>query len=120
MVCAVSFTRYGRLYYLDPGSYAPKVGDLVLVPTDAGPEVAECVWAPSWVSEEIGGLPVCAGLATEEHVARDERNRRRRGRAKVTAKRLIREHDLPMKVVGVDYTDTDEVITIYFGAPHRV
>src|SRR4051794_1725511 len=107
MVMAVSFTRYGRLYYLDPGPWSPRVGDLVLVPTDAGPEVAECVWAPSWVSDDVGGLPVCAGIASSDHVARDERNRRRRGAAKVTAKRLIRQHELPMKVVGVDYTDAD-------------
>jgi cell fate regulator YaaT (PSP1 superfamily) len=120
MVMAVSFTRYGRLYYLDPGPHAPRVGDKVLVPTDAGPEVAECVWAPQWITEDIGGLPVCAGFATDDHVERDERNRRRRGRAKVAAKRLVKAHDLPMKVVGVDYTDVDEVITIYFGAPHRV
>ncbi len=46
MVCAVSFERYGRLYYLDPSPCQPRVGDKVLVPTDAGPEVAECVWAP--------------------------------------------------------------------------
>lgn len=120
MVMAVSFTRYGRLYYLDPGTHAPRVGDLVLVPTDAGSEMAECVWAPQWVSEDIGGLPVCAGFATGEHQARDERNRRRRGQAKVVTKRLVRAHELPMKVVGVDYTDVDEVITVYFSAPHRV
>jgi len=75
---AVSFERYGRLYYLDPGEYEPKIGEKVLVPTDGGPEVAECVWAPQWVSEEVGGLPVCAGLAGEEDLARDEENRRRR------------------------------------------
>ena len=46
MMMAVSFERYGRLYYLDPGPYQPAVGAKVLVPTDAGPEVAECVWAP--------------------------------------------------------------------------
>ena len=117
---AVSFERYGRLYYLDPGSYSPGVGDRVLVPTDAGPEVAECVWAPQWVDDDIGGLPVCAGLATHEHLARDERNRARRAEARVAAKRLIRKHELPMKVVGVDYVDQDERITIYFSAPHRV
>src|SRR5699024_6526295 len=55
MVMAVTFTRYGRLYYLDPGPHSPRVGDKVLVPTDDGPEVAECVWAPQWVTEdEIG------------------------------------------------------------------
>ena len=37
MMMAVSFERYGRLYYLDPGPHTPAVGDKVLVPTDAGP-----------------------------------------------------------------------------------
>jgi len=117
---AVSFERYGRLYYLDPGTHTPKVGDKVLVPTDGGPEVAECVWAPQWVSEDIGGLPVCAGPATEAHLERDDRNRRRRAEARVVAKRLIRQHELPMKVVGVDFLDDRRQITIYFSAPHRV
>ena len=65
MVMAVAFSRYGRLYYLDPGPYSPRVGDKVLVPTDDGPEVAECIWATEYVTEDIGGLPVCAGFATE-------------------------------------------------------
>ena len=120
MMMAVSFERYGRLYYLDPGPYQPAVGSKVLVPTDAGPEVAECVWAPQWVDEEVGGLPVCAGLATEDHVTRDEENRAKRAHARVTARRLIREHSLPMKVVGVDYVGGPPVFTIYFSAPHRV
>jgi cell fate regulator YaaT (PSP1 superfamily) len=120
MVMAVSFTRYGRLYYLDPGDLTPKVGDKVLVPTDTAPEVAECVWAPQWVSEDVGGLPVCAGLATDEHLARDERNRARRTQARSVAKRLIRAQGLPMKIVGVDYLDGEEKITLYFSAPHRV
>jgi cell fate regulator YaaT (PSP1 superfamily) len=117
---AVSFERYGRLYYLDPGSHTPKVGDKVLVPTSAGYEVAQCVWAPQFVSEEIGGLPECGGLAGAEDLARDERNRGRRGEAKIIARRLIKAHELPMKVVAVDYVDSDNAFTIYFSAPHRV
>lgn len=117
---AVSFTRYGRLYYLDPGELSPRVGDKVLVPTESEPEVAECVWGPQLVDEEIGGLPLCAGLATAEHLARDERNRERRVQARLTAKRLIRAHELPMKVVGVDYLDRDGKIVIYFSSPRRV
>jgi cell fate regulator YaaT (PSP1 superfamily) len=92
----------------------------VLVPTDTGPEVAECIWAPQWVDDEIGGLPVCAGLAEDQHLTRDEANRQRRAEARVTARRLVREHDLPMKVIAVDYLDEPNVFTIYFGAPHRV
>ena len=120
MMMAVSFERYGRLYYLDPGPYQPAVGSKVLVPTDAGPEVAECVWAPQWVDEEVGGLPVCAGIATEDQLSRNEENRSKRAHARVTARRLIREHSLPMKVVGVDYVGGPPVFTIYFSAPHRV
>jgi cell fate regulator YaaT (PSP1 superfamily) len=120
MMMAVSFQRSGRLYYLDPGPYQPSVGTKVLVPTDSGPEVAEVIWAPQWVDEEIGGLPVCAGLAEDQHLSRDEANRQRRAEARVTARRLVREHGLPMKVIAVDYLDEPNVFTIYFGAPHRV
>ena len=60
MLCAVSFNRYGRLFYLDPGDFTAGVGDQVLVPTDDGPEVAECVWAPQWVYEDTDGFPEAA------------------------------------------------------------
>src|SRR5260370_13916590 len=120
MMMAVSFERSGRLYYLDPGAYSPAVGDKVLVPTDAGPEVAECIWAPQYVDDEITGLPVCAGLATGEHLSRDEANRARRAEGRVAARRLVREHELPMKGIAVDYLDSPDVFTVYFSAPRRV
>jgi cell fate regulator YaaT (PSP1 superfamily) len=125
MLCAVSFNRYGRLYYLDPGELSIGVGDKVLVPTDDGPEVAECVWAPQWVSEDTEGFPRVAGLAADEDMRRDELIRRKKAEAKTAAKRLIREHELPMKVVAVDHVPESPGTsggrtTIYFTAPHRV
>src|SRR5499427_5014891 len=120
MMMAVSFERRGRLHYLDPGQYRPAVGDKVLVPTQTGPEVAECIWAPTWIDDEIGGLPVCAGPATDADLAQDEHNRARRAEAKVVARRLVREHNLPMKVIAADYIAAAGQLTIYFSAPHRV
>src|SRR5580700_4198169 len=119
MMMAVSFERYGRLYYLDPGTHEPRIGDKVLVPTDSGPEVAECVWAPQWVSDEIDGLPVCEGLATDGDLARDEENRRRRAEGRLAARRLVREHQLPMKITAVDYIGPENVFIVYFSAPLR-
>jgi cell fate regulator YaaT (PSP1 superfamily) len=128
-ICAVSFNRYGRLFYLDPGELRPGVGDLVLVPTDEGPEVAECVWAPEWTEEDTSGFPRLLGLAGPDDLRRDEQIRRAKADAKVAAKRLIREHELPMKVVAVDHvpassapvsTNSGARTTIYFTAPHRV
>ncbi|HVD28854.1 MAG TPA: regulatory iron-sulfur-containing complex subunit RicT [Mycobacteriales bacterium] len=120
MVCAVSFERYGRLYYFDPGPYSPAIGDKVLIPTDDGPEVAECVWAPQWVSEDTMGMPVLAGMAAQADLDRDALIRKRKAAARVGAKRLVREHKLPMKVVGVDHAPETNRTTIYFTAPHRV
>jgi cell fate regulator YaaT (PSP1 superfamily) len=120
MVCAVVFQRQGRLYYADPGGLDLRVGDQVLFPTLQGAEVAEVAWAPEWVSEDIGGLPVLAGLAGPEHLDDAAFSRKRRAAARVAAKRLIREHELPMKLSGVDYDVASRLTTVYFTAPHRV
>jgi len=125
MLCAVSFNRYGRLYYFDPGEFRPAVGDHVLVDTDDGPEVAECVWAPQWVSEDTEGFPRLLGVAADDDLRRDALLRKRKAEAKVAAKKLIREHELPMKVVAVDHVldagaGQGARTTIYFTAPHRV
>jgi cell fate regulator YaaT (PSP1 superfamily) len=127
-LCAVSFNRYGRLFYLDPGDLRPAVGDRVLVPTDDGPEVAECVWASEYTDEDTSGFPRLLGLAAPDDLRRDEQIRRAKADAKVAAKRLIREHELPMKVVAVDHVPAGPAAppgsgartTIYFTAPHRV
>jgi cell fate regulator YaaT (PSP1 superfamily) len=123
-ICAVSFTRYGRLYYLDPGAYEPRIGDKVLVPTEDGPEVAECVWPPQELDEPVAGLAPMVGFASEADLGRDEANRARRAEARSVARRLVRAHALPMKVLAVDYTggapDRENRFTIYFSAPQRV
>jgi cell fate regulator YaaT (PSP1 superfamily) len=133
MLCAVAFNKYGRLYYLDPGEFSPKVGDKVLVPTDDGPEVADCMWAPQWTDEDTSGFPRLLGFAQDVDLRRDALIRQRKAEGRIAANRLIREHQLPMKVISVDHTPgADDVppeeqpwgagprTTIYFTAPHRV
>ena len=120
MVCAVVFQPQGRLYYADPGELRPQVGDWVRYPTDAGPEIAQVMWAPQWVSEDIGGLPVLAGVATDADRVDAEASRKVRAHARVAARRLVREHGLPMKVSGIDHVAATNTTVIYFTAPHRV
>jgi cell fate regulator YaaT (PSP1 superfamily) len=120
LICAVAFQRHGRLYYADPGTLALQVGDRVLFPTEAGPEVAEVVWPPEYIADDVGALPVLTGPAAEDDLARAEVSRRRRAAARVAARRLIREHGLPMKVCGVDHVVEGNLTTVYFTAPHRV
>jgi cell fate regulator YaaT (PSP1 superfamily) len=120
MMCAVAFQPQGRLYYADPGELSPQVGDHVRYPTDAGPEIAQVVWAPEWVSEDVGGLPVLAGMATADDTHVAEQSRKKRAAAQVAAKRLVREHELPMKIAGVDHVAATNHTTLYFTAPQRV
>jgi cell fate regulator YaaT (PSP1 superfamily) len=122
---AVSFSRSGRLYYLDAGDLDVRVGDAVLYPTSTSSEVCEVVWGPEDVADDIGGLPLCAGLAGDADRQRDADNRAERARIQVTAQRLIREQRLPMKVSAVDWHDQGHesgrpTATIYFTAPGRV
>lgn len=122
-VMGVSFEQHGVLHYLDAGEDDYRVGDRVLYPTEYGPEVAICVWPPTEV-DEVSQIPQCCGRATRADLSRDAANRRRRAEATAVARRLIADHDLPMKVLAVDYIDRsaefDQQIVIYFSAPHRV
>jgi cell fate regulator YaaT (PSP1 superfamily) len=119
-ICAVTFTERGRLYYADPGPLTPAVGEYVLYPTTEGPEVAQVMWAPQWTAEDIGGLPVLVAMATAEDEAALATARKKRAEGRVAARRLIREHGLPMKVVGVDHVLSANRTVIYFTAAHRV
>src|SRR4051794_14344303 len=120
MVCAVVFQPQGRLYYADAGTLRPAVGDRVLYPTAEGPEVAQVMWAPEWVSEEFGALPALAGMAEPADLDAAETSRKKRAAARVAGRRLVRAHDLPMKIVGVDHVVATNHTTLYFTAPHRV
>ncbi len=120
MVCAVTFTKHGRLFYADPGNVPAAVGDEVLYPTDEGDVVAQVMWAGEWVSEDTSALPRLTGRADE--AARDTaaESRRARARARIAVRQLIAEHELPMKVVGIDHVVGDRKTIVYFTAAHRV
>ncbi len=122
-VMAVAFEPLGRLSYVDPGAAEYAYGQAVLVPTGDGVEVAHCVWGPADV-EWSGTLPACQGPAGPPDLARNTANRSRRAQIALVARQLVARHDLPMRIVGVDFVDQsddfDQQAVIYFEAPGRV
>jgi cell fate regulator YaaT (PSP1 superfamily) len=76
------------------------------------------------VSEQTDGFPTLVAMAAAEDMRRDELVRTRKAEAKTAAKKLIRAHTLPMKVVAVDHVPDPggqgPRTTIYFTAPTRV
>lgn len=125
MLCAISFTRNGQLYYYDPGELDVHIGDKVLIPADETDEVAEVVWAGQWVSDDTDGFPKLTGHANDADLERASVVRRAKAKARVATKRLIKAHELPMKFVGVDVSvppgaKKHDRVTVFFSSPHRV
>ena len=122
-VLAVAYEPLGRLYYFDPGEGHVSFGQQVLVPSGAGAEVATCVWGPVTLESDTE-LPRLIGIAQPSDLDRDARNRAKRAEIAAVARRLIAQHDLGMRVVGVDYVDRseefDQLAVVYFEAPGRV
>jgi len=122
-VIAVAFEPMGRLYYFDPGEFRVGFGQTVLVPTVDGTEVATCVWGPAEVGWQAD-FPSLIGLAEPSDLQRDAENRVRRAEIVAVSRRLIAQHELGMRVVGVDFVDQsedfDQQAVIYFEAPGRV
>jgi cell fate regulator YaaT (PSP1 superfamily) len=120
---AVAFQPLGRLHYVDPGDADYAYGEAVLVRTKDGAELARCVWGPVDV-EWAGALQACLGPAAAHDHERDTANRRRRAEIAAVARRLVARHELPMRVVGVDFVDQsnefDQQAVIYFEAPGRI
>lgn len=120
MLCAVTLVDRGRLYYAAPGALTPAVGDKVLLPSDHGPVVATVVWAAEDVMEDTSGFPTMLGPAGADDIAAQEELRRHKSYAIVAARKLAREHDLPMKVLAADRQEDRQRTVIYYTAPNRV
>ena len=105
MVMAVSFTRYGRLYYLDPGAHPEGRRQGARCPPTTAPRWPSACGRRSGSSEDTGGLPGAAPASPADEDLRPRRGATgsRKAEARGGAKRLIREHELPMKVVAVDH-----------------
>ena len=120
MLCAVTFTPNGQLHYADPGDLRPEVGDSVLLPTDRGPVVARVMWAAEYSSEPTDGFPVLLGPAAPTDLVQQESTRKVKARTLVAARKLIREHGLPMKVLAVDPQPENSKTVIYYSSPETV
>lgn len=123
-VMAVSFEPHGQLHYLDAGEQSYTVGDWVLYPTESGPEVARVVWSAEPVFDPDLNVPECLGKASEEDLARDDRNRQSRAEALAVTKQLVAQHQLDMSIKAVDLVISDDgrerLTAIYYTAPDRV
>lgn len=121
-VVGVRFRRAGKIYYFDPDGFNLAVGDKVLVETVRGIEYGEVVVAPKEVPEEqvVNPLKPVIRRATAEDAEVVKANAAREKEAFSICQQKIREHGLPMKLVGAEYTFDRSKLIFYFTSEGRV
>lgn len=112
-VVGVRFKRAGKIYYFSTGDLALSANDKVIVETARGVEYGESVMAPRQVSEEEVVMPLKPVIrkATPEDELIVQANDIKEKEAFDVCLKKITEHQLPMKLVDVEYTfDGNKII----------
>jgi cell fate regulator YaaT (PSP1 superfamily) len=122
IVVGVVFKKAGKIYYFDPAKLELNVGDGVIVKTARGMEYGEVVSPPEQLSDEeiITPLKKISRKATKEDKEKATKNRVKEKEALKTCEEKIAEHNLPMKLVDVEYVFDGSKMIFYFTAEGRV
>ncbi|MCM3740071.1 stage 0 sporulation family protein [Oceanobacillus luteolus] len=121
-VIGVRFKKAGKIYYFDPGEEDITLDSYVIVETIRGIEFGKVVIASKKVDEEDVVLPLkkVIRVATEEDKRTVVENKRQAKEALEACSVKVKEHDLEMNLVDVEYTFDRNKIIFYFTADGRI
>lgn len=121
-VVGVRFKKAGKIYYFDPDELDIRKGDNVIVETIRGIEFGNAAVGIREVPEEdiVAPLKKVLRIATPEDCIKYEENKSKEGEAFKICLEKIKNHDLGMKLIDVEYTFDNNKIIFYFTADGRV
>ncbi|MGI6776652.1 MAG: PSP1 domain-containing protein [Acetivibrionales bacterium] len=121
-VVGVRFRKAGKIYYFDPGDLDIGLNEKVIVETARGIEFGEVVIPNRDVEEEeiVAPLKKVIRIASEEDVKHNEENHQKEEEAFNICLQKIKNHNLDMKLIDVEYTFDNNKILFYFTADGRV
>ncbi len=121
-VVGVRFKKAGKVYYFDPDELTINSGMNVIVETARGIEFGEAVISNRDVPENeiVAPLKKVMRIASEEDIRHAEENSRKEKEAFSTCLQKIKDHNLEMKLIDVEYTFDNNKILFYFTADGRV
>ncbi|MFC4389291.1 stage 0 sporulation family protein [Gracilibacillus marinus] len=121
-VIGVRFKKAGKIYYFDPGEWNFTTEDYVIVETVRGVEFGKVVVANKCIDEEDIVLPLKQVIRMaddkDKHIVLE--NKEVADEAYQTCQDKIREHELDMNLVDVEYTFDRNKVIFYFTADGRV
>lgn len=121
-VVGIRFKKAGKIYYFDPENLIIEKGQFVIVETARGIEYGQVVVGKKIVEENDVVLPLkkVIRLANDEDAIQVEKNKNDAKEAFHLCEDKIKNHDLDMKLVDVEYTFDRNKIIFYFTAEGRV
>lgn len=121
-IVGVSFREAGKIYYFAPNGLNIEVGQRVIVDTARGTEMGTVKIANKNVSSDtvVPPLKEVTRIATEEDIARDDKNHELELEAAMICKKKIAAHGLGMRLVAVEYTFDNSKLIFYFTCETRV
>ena len=116
-VVGVRFKRAGKIYYFDPDDQQIEEGMNVIVETARGVEFGEVVIPPREVEDEeiVAPLKKVMRIASEDDTRHAAENKKRKKAFGICLQK-IRDHNLEMKLIDVEYTFDNNKILFYFTA----
>ena len=121
-IIGVRFRNIGKVYYFDPGDLNVRTGDHVVVETSRGVEYGSVVFMPREIADEKVTHPLKSikRLATPEDDLHEAELRKKEKEAYRTCVQKIREHELEMKLIEVEYAFDNSKVLFYFTADGRI
>ena len=121
-VIGVRFRHAGRIYYFNPGALKVHKGDYVVLETSRGVEYGLAVTDPRLASEEdiVPPLRMVLRKATPKDDETYKKNLALEKEAFALCQEKIRNHNLEMNLVDVEYTFDGSKVLFYFTAEGRV
>lgn len=121
-VVGIRFKDSGKTYYFDPCDFQVRQGDLVIVDTVRGPEMARVVNERFLVppSEIVGELKPILRLAEPADFERMQQLQARHAEVLERCAEKVQDHNLPMKLIKAEYNFDGSRLTFYFVSEKRV
>ena len=121
-VVGIRFKKACKIYYFDPAESGVAKGDHAIVETARGVEYGEGVIGPREVDESsiVPPLKPVMRKATAEDDLKLAENKIREKEAFNICLRKIKNHELPMRLIDVEFTFDVNKIIFYFTADGRI
>ncbi len=118
-VASIRFPHTNRVVLYDAGDHFVHRGDKVVVETERGLSLAAVITDPV-CRTDVAGLLRVLRRATADDLRQEERNHRREDEAFRYCWQRIRDRDLPMKLIRVEYLHGGNKAVFYFSADGRI